>query len=187
MGSIPGPERSPEGGHGNPFQYFCLENPMDRRSWGATSIGQQRVGHEGNDLAGMHILSNTRLSEYLSSSTMLALLRVCPYLWKSYTRFLVTLSPPFLFLIMEFFPNYLLSSSSLFSNPDLKFVFSTKYLIILHNFPFLTSSLFTVSICTYEDATFNDLTHFTFICPLPEECKQFKDKDKVLLLKIPIM
>ena len=187
MGSIPGPERSPEGGHGNSFQYFCLENPMDRRSWGATSIGQQRVGHEGNDLAGTHILSNTRLSEYLSSSTMLALLRVCPYLWKSYTRFLVTLSPPFLFLIMEFFPNYLLSSSSLFSNPDLKFVFSTKYLIILHNFLFLTSSLFTVSIYTYEDATFNDLTHFTFICPLPEDCKQFKDKDKVLLWKIPIM
>ena len=29
-GSIPGLERSPEGGHGNPLQYSCLENPMDR-------------------------------------------------------------------------------------------------------------------------------------------------------------
>ena len=28
--------RSPEGGHGNPFQYSCLENLMDRRAWPAT-------------------------------------------------------------------------------------------------------------------------------------------------------
>ena len=30
MGSIPGSGRSPGRGHGNPFQYPCLENPMDR-------------------------------------------------------------------------------------------------------------------------------------------------------------
>ena len=30
LGSIPGLGRSPEGGHGNPLQYSCLENPMDR-------------------------------------------------------------------------------------------------------------------------------------------------------------
>ena len=30
--SIPGLGRSPEGGHGSPFQYSCLENPMDRRA-----------------------------------------------------------------------------------------------------------------------------------------------------------
>ena len=35
-GLIPGLERSPEGGHGNPFQYSCLENPMDREAWQAT-------------------------------------------------------------------------------------------------------------------------------------------------------
>ena len=29
-GSIPGSGRCPGGGHGNPFQYSCLENPMDR-------------------------------------------------------------------------------------------------------------------------------------------------------------
>ena len=29
-GSIPGLRRSPGGGHGNPLQYSCLENPMDR-------------------------------------------------------------------------------------------------------------------------------------------------------------
>ena len=35
-GSIPRSERSPGGGHGNPLQYSCLENPMDRGAWGAT-------------------------------------------------------------------------------------------------------------------------------------------------------
>ena len=29
-GSVPGLGRSPGGGHGNPLQYSCLENPMDR-------------------------------------------------------------------------------------------------------------------------------------------------------------
>ena len=31
--SIPGSERSPGGQHGNPPQYSCLENPMDRGAW----------------------------------------------------------------------------------------------------------------------------------------------------------
>ena len=31
--SIPGLERSPEGGTGTPLQYSCLENPMDRGAW----------------------------------------------------------------------------------------------------------------------------------------------------------
>ena len=34
--SIPGPGRSSEGRHGNPPQYFCLHNPMDRGTWQAT-------------------------------------------------------------------------------------------------------------------------------------------------------
>ena len=33
--SIPGLERSPGEGNVNPFQYFCLENPMDRGAWRA--------------------------------------------------------------------------------------------------------------------------------------------------------
>ena len=32
-GSIPGLKRSSGGGHGNPLQYSCLENPMDRGGW----------------------------------------------------------------------------------------------------------------------------------------------------------
>ena len=33
MGSIPGLEKSPGVGKGNPFQYSCLENSMDRGAW----------------------------------------------------------------------------------------------------------------------------------------------------------
>ena len=36
MGSIPGLGRSPGEGNGNPLQYSCLENPMDRGAWWAT-------------------------------------------------------------------------------------------------------------------------------------------------------
>ena len=32
-GLIPGPGRSPGGGHGNPLQYSCPENPMYREAW----------------------------------------------------------------------------------------------------------------------------------------------------------
>ena len=35
VGSIPGSGRSPGEGHGNPLQYSCLENPMDRGAWQA--------------------------------------------------------------------------------------------------------------------------------------------------------
>ena len=43
VGLIPGLGRSSGGGHGNPLQYSCLENLMDRRPGG--SIGSQRVQH----------------------------------------------------------------------------------------------------------------------------------------------
>ena len=38
-GSIPGLGRSPGGGYGDPLQYSCLENPMDRKTWWATAHG----------------------------------------------------------------------------------------------------------------------------------------------------
>ena len=44
-GSIPGSGRSPGGGQGNPLQYSCLENTMDREDWRATVLGLQRVRH----------------------------------------------------------------------------------------------------------------------------------------------
>ena len=39
LGSIPGLGRSPGEGNGNPLQYSCLENPMDRGAWWATVHG----------------------------------------------------------------------------------------------------------------------------------------------------
>jgi len=38
-GSVPGLERSPGEGNGNPLQYSCLEHPMDRGAWWATIHG----------------------------------------------------------------------------------------------------------------------------------------------------
>ena len=39
LGLIPGSGRSPGEGHGNPLQYSCLENPMDRGAWQAAVHG----------------------------------------------------------------------------------------------------------------------------------------------------
>ena len=45
-GSIPGLERSPGEGNGNPPQYSCLENSMDEGAWWATVHAVPRVGHD---------------------------------------------------------------------------------------------------------------------------------------------
>ena len=63
-GSIPGSGRSAGGGHGNPLQYFCLENPMDRGVWRATVHGvpkswtqlKQLTTHtQGHDVNPLHL------------------------------------------------------------------------------------------------------------------------------------
>ena len=53
MGLIPGSGRAPEEGNGNPLQYSCLENAMDRGAWQATVHGVTKSGtglstHKGN-------------------------------------------------------------------------------------------------------------------------------------------
>ena len=45
-GSIPGLRRSPGGGNGNPLQYSCLENSMDREAWWTIVHG----GHKESDM-----------------------------------------------------------------------------------------------------------------------------------------
>ena len=56
--SIPGLGRSPGGGHDNPLQYSCLENPIDGGAWQAIqSIGWQRVRHDGSDLEHIELLN----------------------------------------------------------------------------------------------------------------------------------
>ena len=54
-GSVPGPGRSPGERNGNPLQYYCLENPMDRGAWQATVHGVAK--------------SWTRLSHFTSLQT----------------------------------------------------------------------------------------------------------------------
>ena len=46
VGSIPGLGRSPAVGNGNPLQYSCLDNPMDREPVRLRSRESQRVGHD---------------------------------------------------------------------------------------------------------------------------------------------
>ena len=43
LGSVPGSGRSPGGGHGNPLQYSCLQNPRDRGTWWATVHGVAKI------------------------------------------------------------------------------------------------------------------------------------------------
>ena len=63
LGSIPVSGRSPGGGHGNPLQYSCLENPIDREARGATVHGvaksQMRLS--------MHMHTLTNEDDFLSS------------------------------------------------------------------------------------------------------------------------
>ena len=61
-GSIPRLERSPGRGHGNPLQYSCLANSMDRRAWRATV---HRVRHDWSDLACMQCLMTVRIFHVL--------------------------------------------------------------------------------------------------------------------------
>ena len=48
LGSIPGLGRSPGGGHGNPLQYSCQENPHGQRSL----VGFNPWGHKESDMTG---------------------------------------------------------------------------------------------------------------------------------------
>ena len=63
IGSIPGLGRSSGGGHGNPPQYSCLRNPMDRRPWQAIqSTGLQRVG---NKWSSKHARTDLHYADFL--------------------------------------------------------------------------------------------------------------------------
>ena len=53
-GLIPGSGRSPGGGHGNPLQYSCPENPMDRGAWWATVHEVAKSQTPLNDRARTH-------------------------------------------------------------------------------------------------------------------------------------
>ena len=72
QGSSPGLGRSPGEGNGNPLQYYCLENPMDRGAWQATVYGVAK--------------SRTRLSVFTSLQNMFMF--VCLFLELSNCQFM---------------------------------------------------------------------------------------------------
>ena len=54
LGSIPGLGRSPGEENGNPLQYSCLENPMDRGAWWATAHGVAKSQTQLSDFISLH-------------------------------------------------------------------------------------------------------------------------------------
>ena len=70
LGSVPGWGRSLGGGHGNPLQYSCQENPMDRGTWrGAYNPWNQKELDDWSDLACMHTQLESRYTfKYINKS-----------------------------------------------------------------------------------------------------------------------
>ena len=62
VGLIPGLGRSPGGGHGNPLQYSCPENSMDRGAWWVQSMGGNKLGMTEH----AHIYTSCHVSKMLS-------------------------------------------------------------------------------------------------------------------------
>ena len=82
LGSIPGLGRSPGEGIGNPLQYSCLENPMDRGAWWATVHGVAKSRTRLSNFT--HITHTTSPTEskrlfYTSVSLLLSCIQGCHY------------------------------------------------------------------------------------------------------------
>ena len=87
VGSIPGLGRSPGGGKGNPLQYPCLENPMDRGAWQATVHGVA----EADTHAQLHVLMTTGKTISLTGWTFVS--KVMSLLFNMLSRFVVAFLP----------------------------------------------------------------------------------------------
>ena len=62
LGSIPGEGRSSGEGNGNPLQYSCLENPMDRGAWWATVHGVAKSWTRLSDFTSLYIQIHGKIS-----------------------------------------------------------------------------------------------------------------------------
>ena len=88
--SIPGSERSPGGGNGNPLQYSCLLNPMrTEESGGVQSKGLQRVGNDWSNLAHKHIYKYNHTNNIQNA---------CMHAWSIF---------PFDIQVVEYFTTYI--------------------------------------------------------------------------------
>ena len=84
-GWIPGSGRFPGGGNGNPLQYSCLENPMDREAWQATIHGITKVGHDWPRAClcthvSMHTHTHTQLLKTIKTFVLSTLWTVCTWI-----------------------------------------------------------------------------------------------------------
>ena len=70
-GSIPGSKRSLGGEHGNPLQYSCLENRMDRGAWWATVHGAAKSWTRLKQLSTQHIAHTLPIQPFLHLTTEL--------------------------------------------------------------------------------------------------------------------
>ena len=69
----PGLGRSPGGGNGNPLQYSCLENPIDRGAWRATVHGvtEETVTAEQHSTRNKRVTKITKEFEFSSKITII--------------------------------------------------------------------------------------------------------------------
>ena len=101
VGSIPGQERSPGEGNGNPLQYSCLENPMDRGAW----VGYSPRGRKESDTTEwLHFISLPASQADSSPSKQPG--KPCLYLYKWYLSVLVLCLVIFLCFCIRLFKNY---------------------------------------------------------------------------------
>ena len=77
LGLVPGSGRSPGEGNGNPIQYSCLENPVDRGVWWATVHGVIRVGHDLVTKPPNQVSKSSKLSDKLVVAIREVCQRVC--------------------------------------------------------------------------------------------------------------
>ena len=97
QGSIPGLGRSPGGGHGNPLQYSCLENSVDRGAWQATvhRVAESQIWLKRLSSSGIYI--SCVYSEFLSimfnicsSGSFISLMCYMSHLFKLVSEYIIT-------------------------------------------------------------------------------------------------
>ena len=85
-GWIPGSGRSPGEGHGNTFQYSCLENPMDREAWWAIvhRVPKNRTWPSTHAYSNWYLNITIMIMESLWASLVAQLVKNLPAMWETW-------------------------------------------------------------------------------------------------------
>ena len=78
LGSIPGLGRSAGEGSGNPLQYYCLKNPMDREAWQAAVYGVTKSRTRLSDFTSLDINQSKKSRKYQNASLVAQLVKNLP-------------------------------------------------------------------------------------------------------------